>query len=181
MRKLFLLLAFIPMGGTAVAQDWTAMQAQVDSGINACATSGKIKTRVDAALCANDAMTTAYQTYHYPYMDLVYAMERDILAAAASFDAGKISQNEYSAKVNIAELDFNSSVAQRNQQSRANSDAAKNAELAQRRAAILGAYINGTGPFQRPPAPQPYYAPVPAPQTNCTTQVIGNQAYTHCQ
>lgn len=40
----------------------------------------------------------------------------------------------------------------------------------QQRAMILGAYLGGTGPFQKP-----------NPGVNCTTSYIGTQAYTHCQ
>jgi hypothetical protein len=192
----------------AVAQDG-ATAPVVSTQQSSCAerqSAGEIKNRVDLMTCLNDALTVEAKAKSYPFMAGIYRFEGAALQAAADADAGRISQDEYVAKVKVAELSLQSDAAAADEattkakQKQADDDAyaaarqkayqAQQAQAAehQRRASIIGMMIgnnNAAAAAQQQNLRQLQQnlsrAAQPAPSVNCTTIYVGDQAQTHCQ
>jgi hypothetical protein len=120
-------------------------------------------------------------------MDSVYKFEAAAIVAAAQADAGKFTQAEYVAQVDAAVLQMNAELAERSREQSlaAQAENQRQAEIAAQnrentRRALLGEYLQNGG-FHPAPTLQPCMMPTQPPGTNCTTNYVGNQAYTHCQ
>ena len=108
--------------GVSQAQQESPIQQQLDAAISGCIDkpdATTFKTHVETILCINDAMTAIYTKNNWPYMDAVYQLEAALLAPAAQADAHKITQPEFSAAVQTAYLQFQSQMAQKDQERRA--------------------------------------------------------------
>jgi hypothetical protein len=155
---------------------------------NAKAADGEFRTRVDAAICTNDGVTKAFQSFHFPYMDLIFQFELAWLQINAKADRGEMSDEDVKAASQSAFLQLQAQVAQRDAaaaQQRAQIQAQAERESAAQAAAAEQARRNAlmqfllSKPFQPQPI-QPYIMPT-RPTTNCTSNVLGNTVYTNCQ
>lgn len=178
---------YVAKAETLPVQDCTARKA-----------TGELNTRVKMISCLNDVMTVQMQADGAANLAPAYRFEAAALQAASDADAGRITQDEYAARLKVAELLLQSEAAaidqaqqQQDQQRQEavddrNREAAQAAQYAQqkRRAAVAGMLLrnNQAQPYQLPALPPLPVPTIPQPQPfNCTTNRIGETAFTNCR
>lgn len=135
--------------------------------------------------CGNEVLATQYHKADYPWMDIVYKYEADILQQAIDLDAKKITYDQYVGLVKKALLDFKGAESQRYQAEMAELDArgralsselaaeqrASDMERSSRRSRILNGFAHD---LLNPP--QPTFAP----SFNCRSYQNGPYTNTNC-